>query len=116
MNTVTLGLSDRAAANVRFVEAIHGKNLGNFISFEGPDILFKTLTLKRWEILQVLTGKKPVSIRETARLVGRDVKAVHGDITALLNVGILQKTEKNKINFPYDRLHVDFELLEEKRA
>ena len=116
MNTVTLGLSDRATANARFLEAMHGKKFGNFISFEGPGILFKTLTLKRWEILQVLTGKEPVSIRETARLVGRDVKAVHGDITALLDVGILLRTEKNKISLPFDRLHVDFELLEEKRA
>lgn len=62
MNTVTLGLSDRATANARVVEAMHG------------------------------------------------------DITALLNVGILQKNDKNKINFPFDGLHVDFELLEEKRA
>ena len=116
MNTVTLGLSTRADANARFVKAMHGNKFGNFISFEGPDILFKTLTLKRWEILQVLTGKKPVSIREAARMVERDVKAVHGDITALLNVGILQKTENNKISLPFDRLHVDFELLNEKRA
>jgi predicted transcriptional regulator len=110
MRTVTLGLSGRAAANARFAKAMHGGKLGNFISFERPDLLFKTLTLKRWEILQVLTSKEPVSIREAARLVGRDVKAVHGDITALLNVGILQKTENNKISFPYSRVHVDFML------
>ena len=53
-----------------------------------------------------MTGKEPVSIREAARLVGRDVKAVHGDITALLNVGVLEK-ENNKIVFPYDQVHVD---------
>ena len=58
----------------------------------------------------MLTGKEPVSIREAARLVGRDVKAVHGDITALLNVGVLQKTEDNKIEFPFDQVHVDFIL------
>ena len=84
-----------------------GQGLGNFISFENPGLMFKTLTLKRWDILEALTGKEPVSIRETARLVGRDVKAVHGDVTALLNVGILEKVG-NKISFPYDRIHVDF--------
>ena len=109
MKTVTLGLSDRAEANARFVEAMRGDRFGNFISFEGPALLFKTLTAKRWEILQVLTGKEPVSIREAARLVGRDVKAVHGDITALLDVGVLEK-ENNKIVFPYDQVHVDFVL------
>jgi len=99
MNTVTLGLSDRTEVSARFVEAMHGKRVGNFISFESPELLFKTLTLKRWEILQALTGSEPVSIRQTARLVNRDVKAVHGDITALLIVGILERTEDNKISF-----------------
>jgi len=60
--------------------------------------------------LKALTGKEPVSIREAARIVGRDVKAVHGDITALLNIGILQRTEESKISFPYDQIHVDFVL------
>jgi predicted transcriptional regulator len=40
----------------------------------------------------------------------RDVKAVHGDIHALLNAGLLQKTEKGLIVFPYDAVHVDFML------
>ena len=110
MNTVTLGLSDRKEANTRFLNAIRGKKSANFISFESAGLLFKLMTTKRWEILRELTGKEPVSIREAARMVGRDVKAVHGDITALLNAGIMQKTEDHKFSFPFDRLHVDFEL------
>lgn len=109
MSTVTLGLSDRENANARFSDAMKGKKSGNFISFESPGLLFKLLTIKRWEIVQALTGKEPVSIREASRLVGRDVKAVHGDITALLNAGILNKHE-NKILFPFDNIHVDFVL------
>jgi predicted transcriptional regulator len=33
--------------------------------------------------------------------VERDVKAVHGDVHALLNAGILQKTEDGRIVFPF---------------
>ncbi len=55
------------------------------------------------QIIDALTGIEPVSIREAARLVNRDVKAVHGDIHALLNAGILRK-EDNKISFPFDRV------------
>ena len=40
----------------------------------------------------------------------RDVKAVHGDVQALLNAGLLQKTENGQIVFPYDTVHVDFLL------
>jgi hypothetical protein len=38
------------------------------------------------------------------------VKAVHGDVQALLKAGILQKTEKGLIVFPFDTVHVDFML------
>lgn len=66
------------------------------------------LTVKRWQLLKVLTGAGPVTIREAARRVQRDVKAVHRDVHALLNAGLLDKTEDGKIVFPYDAIHVDF--------
>ena len=57
-----------------------------------------------------MTGAGAISIREASRRLGRDVKAVHGDVQKLLNVGILQKTDKGQIEFPFDALHVDFML------
>jgi len=42
--------------------------------------------------------------------VERDVKAVHGDVTALLNAGLLSKTDDGMSVFPYDAIHVDFLL------
>jgi len=54
-------------------------------------------------------ARNPVCKREAACLIGRDVKAVHGDITALLNVGVLDRKD-NKISFPYEKVHVDFVL------
>jgi len=78
------------------------------ISFETPELLWKVLTAKRWDIIKSLTGAGPVSIREVARRVGRDVKAVHGDMHALLLAGLIDKTEDGKVVFPYEALHVDF--------
>ena len=57
-----------------------------------------------------MTGAGPISIREAARLLGRNVKAVHGDVHNLLNVGILRKTDKDQIEFPFNAVHVDFTL------
>lgn len=51
-----------------------------------------------------------VSIREAARRAGRDVKAVHGDVTALLNAGVLDRTEDGRIVFPYEAVKVEFLL------
>ncbi|MBC8459160.1 MAG: DNA-binding protein [Deltaproteobacteria bacterium] len=80
------------------------------ISFGTPELLWRVLTAKRWELLKVLCGAGPVSIREAARRVGRDVKAVHGDVTALLNAGVLDRTDKGLIVFPYEAVKVEFLL------
>ena len=80
------------------------------ISFVSPELRWKVLTAKRRAILKTLTGAGPVTIRAAARRVGRDVKAVHGDVRALLNAGLLDKTEDGKIVFPYDAIHIDFLL------
>jgi predicted transcriptional regulator len=110
MRTVTLEVTSREEANARFLRATEGKPQGEFISFETPALLFKVLTQKRWELLSAMTGAGPMSLREAARSAGRDVKAVHGDVHALLRVGILQKTEDGKIVFPFDAVRVSFVL------
>jgi predicted transcriptional regulator len=80
------------------------------ISFASPELLWKVLTLKRWELLKALCGAGPVSIREAARRVKRDVKGVHGDVVALLDAGILSRTEDGAIEFPYEVVKVEFLL------
>jgi predicted transcriptional regulator len=80
------------------------------ISFASPELLWKVLTAKRWELLKALCGAGPVSIREAARRVERDVKGVHGDVVALLNAGLLVRTEEGAIEFPYEAVKVEFLL------
>jgi hypothetical protein len=65
---------------------------------------------RRWDLLKALTGQAPMSLREVARRAGCDVKAVHGDVHALLRPGVLTKTAQGKIVFPYDGIHIDFTL------
>ena len=80
------------------------------ISFATPELLWQVLTAKRWELLKVLCGAGPISIREAARRVERDVKAVHSDITALLNAGVLDRAEGGGIVFPFEAVKVEFLL------
>lgn len=109
MRTVTLEVSSREATNRRLLRAFEGKPQGMFISFETPSLLFKVLTQKRWELLSAMTGAGPMTLRQAARRVERDVKAVHRDVHALLDAGILQRTE-GKIVFPFDAVRVSFVL------
>ena len=80
------------------------------ISFATPELLWKILTAKRWELLKALCGTGPVTMREAARRVGRDVKAVHTDATALLLAGVLDRTPEGRIEFPYEAVKVEFLL------
>jgi predicted transcriptional regulator len=79
------------------------------IGFATPELLWQVLTVKRWELLKALCGAGPVSIREAARRVGRDVKAVHGDVTALIEAGVVDRTDRG-IEFPYSAVKVEFLL------
>ncbi len=110
MQSVTLKITSREEFNKHFLNAFAGEAQGQIISFESPELLFKVISGKRWELLKVMTGAGAMSIREAARRMDRDVKAVHGDVQALLKTGILQKTDTGQIIFPYDTVHVDFTL------
>ena len=80
------------------------------ISFATPELLWQVLTAKRWELLKALSGAGPVSIREAARRVGRDVKAVQTDVTALLSAGVLSRAEGGGVEFPFEAVKVEFLL------
>ena len=109
MKLVTLQVASLDDVKRRAQEAFRGRKQGARITFASPELLFRLMTVKRWELIRALTGAGPVTIRGAARRVGRDVKAVHGDVHALLNSGVLQKTD-GKIVFPFDAIRVDLTL------
>lgn len=112
MKTVTLDVRTPADVMADFASAwkVGKAQKAARISFSTPELLWRVLTEKRWELLKVLCGAGPLSIRETARRAGRDVKAVHGDVTALLNAGVLDRTDNGLIVFPYEAVKVEFLL------
>ena len=111
MRTVTLEVASARDVRLRASAAFKGKKQDNArISFATPELLWKVLTAKRWELIRALAGQGPLTIRAASRRVGRDVKAVHGDVRALLDSGLLDKTSDGKIVFAYDAVHVDFVL------
>jgi predicted transcriptional regulator len=110
MYTVTLSVASAEDARRRARAAFDGMARGAHISFASAELLWKVLTAKRWKLLKAMTGEGGMSIREAARRVGRDVKAVHGDIRAMLDAGMLDRTDDGRVIFPYDAVHVDFTL------
>ena len=80
------------------------------IDFASAELLLDVLRNRRLDLLRALVGAGPLSLREIARRTHRDVKAVHRDVHALLQAGLLEKTELGRIRFPYARVHVDFAI------
>jgi predicted transcriptional regulator len=112
MNTVILDVRsfrETLADAARTMDTGHADSEAR-ISFATPELLWEVLTAKRWEIIKALCGAGPVSIREAARRVGRDVKAVHRDVTALLKAGVLRRVADGRIEFPFDAVKVEFLL------
>lgn len=80
------------------------------ISFVSFDLMWKVLAPNRWRLIEALAGAGPLGVRELARRVGRDVRAVHADAQALVKAGVIEKTDAGKLHFPYEAVHVDFML------
>lgn len=83
---------------------------GETLNFETPAAFFGRLTEKRWEILRVLQGVGELPVRELARRVGRDVKRVHEDASVLVELGLLERSDKGGLICPFEDIHVDLHL------
>lgn len=79
------------------------------LSFTSYEDMHRVLSPKRLAIVRAMTGRGPTSIREIARLVGRDFKGVHTDVTALIKAGVVDRGDDG-IVFPYDAIHVEFDI------
>ena len=108
MRTVTFDVREFADSKRRAVAAFHGKKQGARITFATPGLLSRLMTENRWTLIRTIAGKNAIGLRELARELGRDVKSVHDDVHALLDAGVLQKTDDGRLIFPYDAVHVDF--------
>lgn len=93
-----------------------GKYQGEYLNFETPGLFFGRLSENRWEIVRALQGAGELAVRELARRVGRDVKRVHEDAAVLVELGLIEKTVRGSLVWPYADVHVDTHLTEGRAA
>jgi predicted transcriptional regulator len=115
MNTLNVRISDLAEVKSRFItagkRALEGKvsPAEPSLNFASYDDMHRVFAPSRLAIVKALAGQGALSIREVARRVGRDIQAVHRDVTTLINSGVIDKSDQGII-FPYDRIHFDFDV------
>ena len=77
------------------------------ITFPNEHLLAETFNERTYRLLNVIRAKAPASIRQTARLVERDKKNVHEELTTLEALGVIRFEQDGKSKrpvFPYDDL------------
>ncbi len=100
----------RQAAQKAKVGVESGRYQGEQLNFETPAMFFSRLTPNRWEMIRTLQGAGKLGVRELARRLGRDVRRVHDDAVALVELGIVEKGPDGKLFCPYDEIHLDMYL------
>jgi len=95
----------------KFIQALKtGDYQGEFFNFESPAALFRQITPKRWALIERLQADGPLGVRALARALERDVKRVHDDAKALIDLGMVEKTKEGKLIVPFEQIRADFVL------
>ncbi|WP_295585471.1 transcriptional regulator [uncultured Lamprocystis sp.] len=111
--TITVNADWQGALRVAAREAFGATAYrGETLNFETPGAFFGKLTERRWALLRLLQGTEEMSERELARRAARDVKRVHEDVSALADLGLVERTERGGIVCPFADIHVDMHLRE----
>jgi predicted transcriptional regulator len=79
------------------------------VRFPNESQLTDVFNEQTYTLLRVIRDEAPASIRETARLVGRDKKNVHEELTTLEALGVIRFENSGRAKqprFPYDDLVV----------
>lgn len=81
---------------------------GETLNFETTAQLFTKLTALRWELVRLLQeAGGALGLRELARRAGRDPSRVRTDVTALVDLGLVERTANGGVLCPYADIHLD---------
>lgn len=70
------------------------------LGFENYDALLSTFTPRVLDLIEAIRRETPSSINETARVVDRDVKNVHDELSRLAQLGIIYYEEHGRSKRP----------------
>ena len=107
---------DRAAKVMEALEQGQKVEKQESIGFSNVTSMLALFTPKRWELIETLRSSEGMSINALANLLKRNYKNVHTDVSALIEWGILQKNEKNRVFVPYSEFIFDVKLTSKKAA
>lgn len=80
------------------------------ISFTSMEHLLTVLTPNRWTLLTTLRASGPSSIRALAKTLSRDYRGVHADVSALIEVGLVERDEERRVLVPWSKITAEMSM------
>jgi predicted transcriptional regulator len=80
------------------------------LSFGDLPLLARNLTPARWELLKRLKEAGPQTIFALARLLERDYKNVHTDVSRLLELKLLEKSQDGMVSVAWQAVRAELKL------
>lgn len=80
------------------------------LSFESARLLFSELTPARLDLLDTLRRSGPCTVYALAKAAGRNYSNVHTDAARLVELGLIERTDDEKVFVPFDGIEVHFRL------
>ena len=80
------------------------------LSFADLPLLMKSISPARWEMLKRLKKAGPLTIFALAKLLERDYKNVHTDVSRLLELNLLEKNQEGQVSVPWQAVRAELKL------
>ncbi|WP_336001415.1 transcriptional regulator [Halorientalis halophila] len=83
------------------------------VVYDDPADVHRVTRPKNLELLRAIVQHEPASIRETARLVDRDVRQVHDNLSELASLHLIDLVDEGQAKRPavwYDAIELDLPL------
>lgn len=109
----------RSGDDDRLIEALDALDQGETpepvfeVVYHNIEDLHQVTRPTNLELLRTIVRQEPSSIRETARMVDRDVRQVHRNLTELEKLGLIDLDQDGRSKRPstwYDAIEVDLPL------
>jgi len=99
-----------AAAAARRIDRGDVRAEPALLSFESMELLLRILTPNRWVLLRRLRSLGASSVRALAHSLNRDYRGVHADVTALREVGLIERRDDGKVLVPWSRITAEMSI------
>jgi predicted transcriptional regulator len=80
------------------------------LSFADLPLLVKNLSPARWELLRRLKAAGPLTVFALAKLLERDYKNVHTDVSRLSELNLIERTETSLVRVSWDAVRAELRL------